>query len=94
MKPDGWWKEADNFLATDAWGAVDKALGPTIWLQRTNEQMQLCTYQCRTVTVITLTPANSSVNGLDGLSLLRGRLLEKVFLLLQEYGYVFNIRLN
>ena len=81
MKPDGWWKEVDNFLATDSWECDSreaKALGPTIWLQHTNEQMRLCNFQYRTVTLIMLVPVNSSVNGLDGLSLLRGQLLEKV----------------
>jgi hypothetical protein len=81
MKPDGWWKEVDNFLATDSWESDSrgaKALGPTVWLQHTNEQMRLCVFQYRTVTLIMLVPINSSVNGLDGLSLLRGQLLEKV----------------
>lgn len=82
MKPDGWWKEVDNFLATDSWECDSreaKALGPTIWLQHTNEQMRLRAFQYRTVTLVLLVPTNSSVNGLDGLSLLRGQLLEKVF---------------
>lgn len=81
MKPDGWWKEVDNFLATDSWevdSRVANALCPTIWLQQTNEQMRLCIFQYRTVTLIMLVPTNSSVNGLDGLPLLRGQLLEKV----------------
>lgn len=80
MKPDGWWKEVDNFLATDSWECDSreaKALGPTIWLQHTNEQMRLRAFQYRTVTLVLLVPTNSSVNGLDGLSLLRGQLLEK-----------------
>lgn len=81
MKPDGWWKEVDNFLATDSWETDSRpanAPGPAIWLQRTNEQMRLCTFQYRTVTLIMLVPTNSSVNGLDGLPLLRRQLLEKV----------------
>jgi len=88
MKPDGWWKEVDNFLATGSWetdSRVANALGPTIWLQRTNEQMRLCTFQYRTVTLIMLVPTNSSVNGLDGLLLLRKQLLEKV---LQDHGHL------
>lgn len=75
LKPDGWWKEADDFLATDAWGPS----GPTVRLHRTNEQMRLCAFQCRSVTLIMLTPAKS----LDGLSLLKGWLLAKVNILFQ-----------
>ncbi|XP_024399642.1 vacuolar fusion protein CCZ1 homolog B [Physcomitrium patens] len=83
MKPDGWWKEGDNFLDTDSWGSENKgairseASHPTIWLKRTKEEMRLCVYQLRTVTLIMLVPTCSSVNGLDGFALLRGQLLEK-----------------
>lgn len=88
MKPDGWWKEGDNFLDTDSWGSENKgairseASHPTIWLKRTKEEMRLCVYQLRTVTLIMLVPTCSSVNGLDGFALLRGQLLEKVGILL------------
>lgn len=53
-------------------------MGPTVWLQQAEERMRLCVYQCRAITLILLVPTHSSVGGLDGLSLLRGQLLEKV----------------
>lgn len=80
MQPDAWWKDTDDFLTTDAWGPDSRGshpLGPTIWLKDTEEQMRLCIYQCRAVTLILLVPTQSSVSGLDGLSLLRGQILEK-----------------
>lgn len=81
MQPDAWWKDTDDFLTTDAWGPDSRGshpLGPTIWLKHTEEQMRLCIYQCRAVTLVLLVPTQSSVSGLDGLSLLRGQILEKV----------------
>ncbi|KAJ7561040.1 hypothetical protein O6H91_03G011400 [Diphasiastrum complanatum] len=77
---DAWSRDPDGFLSTDAWGAGARggsAVIPSIWLQQSEERMQMVAYQHKALTLLMLLPTNASVGGVEGLSLLRQQLLEK-----------------
>lgn len=80
MQHDKWWRDQDGFLFTDAWGVEAEgknAIVPTLWLHQSEEQMQLCVYQQKTLTVIMLTSVNQSGADSEGSYLLRNQILEK-----------------
>ncbi|CAA0838142.1 Protein of unknown function (DUF1712 [Striga hermonthica] len=77
-----WSKGKDGFLVTDIWGADVNNLiptNPTIWLHQTEEKMYLLGYQHKGLTVILLIPV-SSVNGEQGLALVKQQILESASL--------------
>ncbi|KAH9548488.1 hypothetical protein CY35_11G089700 [Sphagnum magellanicum] len=78
LRQDAWWKDKDGFLATDAWGADNNGVHPTIWLQQSEEQVHLCVYQYRALTLLLLSPTllNGS-NSLDTFTLLKEQLLDE-----------------
>lgn len=80
LEHDKWWRDQDGFLVTDAWGVESKgtnAIVPTVWLQQPEEQMQLCAFQQKMLTVIMLTSANHPGTESEGPYLLRNQILEK-----------------
>lgn len=78
-----WCKGKDGFLVTDIWGTeVGGTINatPTVWLQQSEERMYLCAYQHKNLTFIILLPANSVLNGEQGISALKQQILENAFL--------------
>ncbi|OAY29170.1 vacuolar fusion protein CCZ1 homolog B isoform X2 [Manihot esculenta] len=74
-----WAKGKDGFLITDIWGTDITSLitaSPTIWLRQTGERMYLCAYQYKGLTLILLLPVSSILNGEQGVSLVKQRVLE------------------
>lgn len=89
LQQDAWWKDKDGFLATDAWGADNNGVHPTIWLQQSEEQVHLCVYQYRALTLLLLIPTllNGS-NSLDTFTLLKEQLLDEVSLTSQIFEHL------
>ncbi|KDP37994.1 hypothetical protein JCGZ_04637 [Jatropha curcas] len=74
-----WAREKDGFLVTNIWGteiASSSSATPTIWLRQTEEQMYLCAYQHKSLTLILLIPVSSILNGEQGISLVKQQVLE------------------
>ncbi|KAH9321381.1 hypothetical protein KI387_016020, partial [Taxus chinensis] len=83
LQHEKWCREKDGFLMTDIWGteiAGTSGLSPTVWLQQTEERMHFCVYQHKSLTILLLIPAGSSVNGMQGISILKQQLLENAYL--------------
>lgn len=78
-----WSKGKGGFLETDIWGADLNSLvpkTPIIWLHQNGEKMYLLPYQHRGLTVILLIPV-SSVDGEQGIALVKQQIIENVSLL-------------
>ncbi|KAA8529797.1 hypothetical protein F0562_034346 [Nyssa sinensis] len=83
LQHDKWSKGKDGFLVTDIWSAEVGTLvpaTPTIWLQQTEERMYLCAYQHRSLTLVLLVPVASSLNGEQGVQLVKQQVLENASL--------------
>ncbi|XP_077241149.1 vacuolar fusion protein CCZ1 homolog B-like [Tasmannia lanceolata] len=79
LQRDRWSKGKDGFLVTDIWGSEVGSLmstTPTVWRQHTEEQMYLCVYQHKNLTLIILIPIGSLINGEQGISLVKQQFLE------------------
>lgn len=74
---EGWWRDADNFLCTDAWGSETgrSKMLPNVTLRQSEERLNLCVYQFRSLTLVMLVPKSG---GSDLIPNLQGQLLEKV----------------
>ncbi|OAE27346.1 hypothetical protein AXG93_441s1070 [Marchantia polymorpha subsp. ruderalis] len=73
---EGWWRDADNFLCTDAWGSETgrSKMLPNVTLRQSEERLNLCVYQFRSLTLVMLVPKSG---GSDLIPNLQGQLLEK-----------------
>ncbi|CAM6129572.1 unnamed protein product [Calypogeia fissa] len=73
---EAWWRGADGFLDTDAWNTREEGSNdlPDVWLQSSEERMQLCVYQYKSLTILMLVPTSS---GSEVVTTLKGQLLEK-----------------
>lgn len=83
LQREKWFKGKDGFLTTDIWGAEVGSLVsvlPTVWLRETEENMNLCIYQHKNLTIVILIPACSLINE-QGLSLAKQQLVENVSIL-------------
>ncbi|KAL2621341.1 hypothetical protein R1flu_001546 [Riccia fluitans] len=83
LQPEAWWKDADGFLCTYAWGSETgrvKVL-PNVRLQGSEETLNLCVYQCKSVTLVMLVPKSG---GSELISNLQQQLLEKAALRIQK----------
>ncbi|KAJ0981245.1 hypothetical protein J5N97_009500 [Dioscorea zingiberensis] len=81
LQREKWFKGKDGFLTTDIWGAEVGSLVPvlpTVWLRETEENMCLCIYQHKNLTVVILIPACSLINE-QGLSLAKQQLVENAY---------------
>ncbi|XP_057478111.1 vacuolar fusion protein CCZ1 homolog B-like isoform X2 [Actinidia eriantha] len=83
LQQDKWTKGKDGFLVSDIWKAEagsSAATIPTIWLQKTEEKVFLCTFQHRNLTLILLFPVISLLNEEQGISLVKQQVLENASL--------------
>ncbi|PSR91029.1 Vacuolar fusion protein [Actinidia chinensis var. chinensis] len=83
LQQDKWTKGKDGFLVSDIWKAEagsSAATTPTIWLQKTEEKVFLCTFQHRNLTLILLFPVISLLNEEQGISLVKQQVLENASL--------------
>ncbi|XP_039127339.1 vacuolar fusion protein CCZ1 homolog [Dioscorea cayenensis subsp. rotundata] len=81
LQREKWFKGKDGFLTTDIWGAEVGSLVsvlPTVWLRETEENMNLCIYQHKNLTIVILIPACSLINE-QGLSLAKQQLVENAY---------------
>ncbi|GFZ15600.1 vacuolar fusion CCZ1-like protein [Actinidia rufa] len=91
LQQDKWTKGKDGFLVSDIWKAEagsSAAITPTIWLQKTEERVFLCTFQHRNLTLILLFPVISLLNEEQGISLVKQQVLENVSLSVLVIKYV------
>ena len=75
-----WSKGKDGFLITHIWGADVNNLvptSPTIWLNQIEEKMYLLAYQHRGLSMMLLILV-SSVNGEQGIAMVKQQILENV----------------
>lgn len=79
LQADGWSKGKDGFLITDIWGKEVGNMGlvtPTVWLKHTEERTYLCAFQYKNLTIITLIPVNTILNGEQEISVVKQKFLE------------------
>ncbi|KAI3431207.1 Intu_longin_1 domain-containing protein [Psidium guajava] len=83
LQHDRWSRGKDGFLVTDIWQAEPGSLvsvTPSVWLQQTEEQMYLCAYQHKSLTLILLIPVSSVINGEQGIFAVKQLVLENASL--------------
>ncbi|KMZ65769.1 hypothetical protein ZOSMA_30G00500 [Zostera marina] len=72
-----WFKGNDGFLTTDAWRLDSRSTPiPNVWLTQIEEQMYLCIFQHKSLTIILTVPVCSLINGEDELILLKEQILD------------------
>ncbi|KAL3680483.1 hypothetical protein R1sor_023439 [Riccia sorocarpa] len=83
LQQEAWWKDADGFLSTYAWGSQTgrvKVL-PNVKLQDSDEALNLCVYQWKSITLVMLVPKSG---GSELISHLQQQVLDKAALRIQR----------
>ncbi|XP_042417583.1 vacuolar fusion protein CCZ1 homolog isoform X1 [Zingiber officinale] len=78
LQTDNWSKGKDGFLVSGIHGEVGNLVDipPIVWLQQTEEQVYLCVYQHRNLTIIFLIPVCTLTDGETGISHAKKQFLE------------------
>ncbi|XP_042412903.1 vacuolar fusion protein CCZ1 homolog isoform X4 [Zingiber officinale] len=78
LQTDSWSKGKDGFLVSGIHGEVGNLVDipPIVWLQQTEEQVYLCVYQHRNLTIIFLIPVCTLIDGETGISHAKKQFLE------------------
>lgn len=91
LQTDSWSKGKDGFLVSGIHGEVGNLVDipPIVWLQQTEEQVYLCVYQHRNLTIIFLIPVCTLTDGETGISHAKKQFLENVSSIYLRYHFIY-----